>query len=542
MEEVSPRREVVEEEFDLRQYLLVLQRWWWLIVGCTLLAAIVAFAVSSRMQPVYQTAATLLVQQPLPAGLSENTAILTSERLVQIYARMLTSRPVLKATIARMGLSETPEELANRVKVEWVQNTQLIQVRVEDTDPARAAALANALAETFIEQVQATQEQRYAEGLNNLKTQIDELAAAIEKTQKELETRANDPTPQGQAERIRLETILAGYRNIYASLIQSYEQMRLMATQSRDMVVLFEPAQAPREPVRPRKLENTVRAGVLGALLAVGAVFLRERLDNTLKTPDDVNRVLGLPTLGAISRLEKGQKELVLTADPLASASEAFRVLRTNIRYCSVDRPLQVILVTSPTMLEGKSVVAANLAVALAQAGLRTVLLDADLRHPRQHQLFGLHPREGLTGALLAGSVDGRLQPTEVERLSLLPAGKKPPNPVELLGSQRMREIREELCQSFDAVVIDSPPVLLGADVAVLAQIADGVLLVVAAGETRRDAARQAVESLRQVRANVIGVVLNRVPIRPGGYYYYYSSSHQRRAVAKSWMGKRRPS
>lgn len=512
----------MEEEIDLRQYLFILQRWWWLIVGCALLAAVVAFAVSSWMQPVYQAQVTLLVQQAPTTGLSEYTAILTSERLAQTYAQMLTGRPVLEATIARMGLSETAEQLAKRVKVERVRDTQLIRVKVEDTDPARAAAVANALAETFTEQVRTIQEQRYAESLSNLKAQIDELSAVIEETQKELEARARDTTSQAQAERTRLETILAGYRNTYAALVQSYEQMRLTAAQSADTVVLFEPAQVPREPVRPRRLMNTALAGVLGAMLAVAAAFVVEYLDDTLKTPDDVTRTLGLPTLSAIGRLEEGQSELIMTADPLSPVSEAFRVLRTNIRYSSVDRPLQVLLVTSPGPVEGKSVVAANLALALAQAGLRTALVDADLRRPRQHRLFGLHPKEGLTGALLAGSTDGRLQPTEVEGLSLLPAGEKPPNPVELLGSQRMRELREELRGSFDAVVVDSPPVLIGADAAVLGQMADGVLLVVNAGETRRDAARQAVESLRQVGANVIGVVLNRVPSRRGGYYYYY--------------------
>ncbi|MGB9873226.1 MAG: Wzz/FepE/Etk N-terminal domain-containing protein, partial [Anaerolineae bacterium] len=423
----------VEEEIDLRQYLVLLRRWWWLVIGCALLAAVVSFVISSWMQPVYQARATLLVQQAPTAGLSEYTAVLTSERLAQTYTQMLTGRPVLEATIARLGLSETPERLAKRVKVERVRDTQLIRVSVEDTDPARAAAVANALAEVFVEQVRTLQEARYAESLGNLKAQIDELSALIEETQKELESRSRDTTTQGQAERTRLETILAGYRNTYAALVQSYEQMRLTAAQSAETVVLFEPAQVPQEPVRPRKLLNTAIAGVLGLMLAVGAVFLIEYLDDTIKTSDDVNRALGLPTLSAIGRLKEGQSELILTADPLSPVSEAFRVLRTNIRYFSVDRPLQVLLVTSPGPEEGKSMVAANLAIALAQAGLRTVLLDADLRRPCQHRLFGLYPREGLTGALLTGSMDGRLEPTEVEGLSVLPVGEQPPNPVELL-------------------------------------------------------------------------------------------------------------
>ena len=516
----------MEEEIDLRQYLQVLRRWVWLILGCTVVAALAAFIVSSQLPPVYSASATLLVRLAPSSGINEYTAVLTSERLATTYSQMVTGRPVMEEVIQQMGLPETVERLVKRVKVEVLRNTQLIRVSVEDADPARAADIANTIAAVFVKQTQAIQQSRYADSLASLQAQMEELARLIRETQIELERLGEPRTEQEKANKAQLESILAGYRNTYVGLVQSYEQMRLTATQSTDTLVIFEEARVPTEPVRPRKLMNTALAAVLGAMVSVGAAFVIEYLDDTLKTPDDVNRTLGLPTLSAIGRLEEGQNELIMTADPLSPVSEAFRVLRTNIRYSSVDRPLQVLLVTSPGPEEGKSTVAANLATALAQAGLRTVLLDADMRRPRLHRLFGLHPREGLAGALLAGSTDGRLQPTEVEGLSILPAGEKPPNPVELLGSQRMRELREELRKSFDAVVLDSPPVLIGADAAVLGQIADGVLLVVNAGETRREMARQAVESLRQVGANVIGVVLNRVPTRRGGYYYYYPHYH----------------
>jgi len=516
----------MEEEIDLRQYLQVLRRWVWLILGCTVVAALAAFIVSSQLPPVYSASATLLVRLAPSSGINEYTAVLTSERLATTYSKMITGRPVMEEVIQQMGLPETAGQLAKRVKVEVLRDTQLVRVSVEDTDPARAADIANTIATVFVKQTQAIQQSRYADSLTSLQAQMDELARLIQETQIELERLGEPRTEQDKARKAQLESILAGYRNTYVGLVQSYEQLRLTASQSTDTLIVFEEARVPTEPVRPRKLMNTALAGVLGAMVSVGAAFVIEYLDDTLKTPDDVNRTLGLPTLSAIGRLEEGQNELIMTADPLSPVSEAFRVLRTNIRYSSVDRPLQVLLVTSSGPAEGKSVVAANLATALAQAGLRTVLLDADMRRSRIHHIFGLHPREGLAGALLAGSTDGRLQPTEVEGLSILPVGEKPPNPVELLGSQRMRELREELLKSFDAIVVDSPPVLIGADAAVLGQMVDGVLLVVNAGETRRDMARQAVESLRQVGANVIGVVLNRVPTRRGGYYYYYPYYH----------------
>jgi non-specific protein-tyrosine kinase len=512
----------MKEKNGLRQYLQVLRHWVWLILGFAVVAALAEFIVSSQLPPVYSASATLLVRLAPSSGINEYTAVLTSERLATTYSKMITGRPVMEEVIQQMGLPETVERLLKRVKVEVLRDTQLIRVSVEDTDPARAADIANTIAAVFVKQTQAIQQSRYADSLDSLQAQMDELARLIQETQIELERLGEPRTEQDKARKAQLESILAGYRNTYVGLVQSYEQMRLAATQSTDTLIVFEEARVPTGPARPRALTNTALAGVLGAMVSVGAVFIIEYLDDTLKTPDDVNQALGLPTLSAIGRLEKGQNELIMTADPLSPVSEAFRVLRTNIRYSSLDRPLQVLLVTSPGPEEGKSIVAVNLSIALAQAGLRTVLLEADMRRPRLHRLFGLHPREGLTGALLAGNTDGRLQPTEVEGLSILPAGEKPPNPVELLGSQRMRELREELLKSFDAIVVDSPPVLIGADAAVLGQIADGVLLVVNAGETRRDMARQAVDSLRQVGANIIGVVLNRVPTRRGGYYYYY--------------------
>jgi non-specific protein-tyrosine kinase len=287
-------------------------------------------------------------------------------------------------------------------------------------------------------------------------------------------------------------------------------------------VSIFRKAEAAGNPVRPRLLPNTILASIVGALLAVGVVFLVEYLDDTLKTPEDVSRVLSLDTLGLIGKLNKGTKELVTLSQPLSPVSEAFRVLRTNIRFSSVDRPIHTLVVTSAGPTEGKSTTAANLATVMAQAGLKVIVVDADLRRPRLHQVFGIHPQGGLTGSLLEGNMDGRLQPTKVEGLAMLPAGNRPPNPSELLGSRRLQELMKLLTQHVDMVVIDSPPVLPVTDAAVLAQGVDGVLLVVDAGETRRQIALQAVESLRQVGANVIGVVLNRVSTRKGSYYHYY--------------------
>ncbi len=511
-----------DAEIELRQYLLVLQQWWWLIAGCAITAAVMGFIVSSASQPVYRATATLLVQQAPSSGVIDYTALLTSERLAQTYAQMVTGRPVLEMAIQQRGLNMTPEELAKMVRVELVRNTQLIRINVEHTDPAEAARIANIIAESFTAYIQTLQQQRYGDSLDRLKAQLDELSRLMYEAQGQLDALKDSSSPQAQVERARLEMSLAGYRSSYTSLLQSYEQMRLTTAQHANTVSVFEAAQAPEEPIRPRKLMNAALAGVIGTMLAVVGVFLREYLDDTVKTPDDIARTTSLSVLGMIGRLTGGEKEQVAWYNPLSPIAEDFRKLRANIRYASVDRPLRTLSVTSPTAAEGKSFTVANLAIVFAQAGLRVMVIDGDLRRPRQHLIFQIPPKGGLVRSLVDGGTDIQLQATEVKGLVLLPAGDRPPNPAELLGSTRMRELLRRLAGEADMVLVDCPPVLPVADVMALAREVDGVLLVVQAGVTRRPALRQALESLQQVGARVIGVVLNGIPTHKGGYYYHY--------------------
>jgi non-specific protein-tyrosine kinase len=485
------------------------------------------------MTPVYSASVTLLVQQASSAGTSDYSAILSSERQAQTYTEMLKEQPVLEAVVEQLGLDGSWGSLAGRVSVELVRDTQLIRLSVQDTDPVRAAQIVNSVADTFIAQNETLSQERFAGFLADVQEQMDEVSALIEETQAAIDTLGTPETTQEQAEAARLESILAGYRNSYVGLLQNYQQMQLIAARSADNVVVWRRAQVPEGPIGPNTMRNTLLAGVVGTMMAVGVAFLVEYLDDTLKTPEDVNRALGLNTIGAIGRLKKGAEELVTVAQPLSPVSEAFRALRTNIRFSSVDNPLRTILVTSAGPTEGKSTTVANLAAAMAQAGLKVVAVDADLRRPRLHQMFGLHPQGGLTSSLLEGSLDGRLQPAQVEGLVVLPAGELPPNPAELLGSRRMRELLELLKGHVDVVVIDSPPVLPVTDAAVLAQGVDGVLLVVDAGQTRRGAAKRAVESLRQVGANLVGVVLNAVPTHRGDYYYEYYRDGARKRKRK---------
>ena len=221
---------------------------------------------------------------------------------------------------------------------------------------------------------------------------------------------------------------------------------------------------------------------------------------------------------------------LVALTDPRSAAAEAYRTLRTNIMFASPDKPVHTILATSTSPEDGKSTTIANLAVTFAQAGSPTVLVDADLRRPHLHRLFGLPDEQGLTTLIadLARSESTQhahtklpLQDTPVPNLKLLAGGPVPPNPAELLASQRMAEVLALLRGQFEYVLIDTPPIIAVTDAAVLAPRVDGVILVVNAGKTRRDLAIKARDLLRQVNANILGVVLNNARVDKSAYAYY---------------------
>lgn len=524
---------------ELRHYVTLLRRWLWLIVLGTLLAGSAAFVVSKLTTPVYRATTTLLINQATGSmPITDYTSILTSQQLAKTYSELIKKSPILDQVIDHLKLDLTPDRLRAKLEVSLVRDTMLINISAEDENPQLAAAIVNEIASVFIEQTQALQRSRFASSEQNLANQLKQLQADIQANQKALE-QARIASPLNQAEVVRLETTLSQYQNNYAALLKSYEDLRIIQARSVDNISVAEPAAIPDRPVRPQTLLNTLLAAVVGVMLAVGVAFLIEYLDDTIKSPDDVRDSLALTNMGIIAQFEHAEEpksSLVVLSAPRSPISEAFRSLRTNIQFASVDRKIRTLMVTSPNPGEGKSTVAANLAIALAQAGSTVALVDADLRRPSVHRQFGLANSAGLTNAVLneGGKLDGLLQTTGIENLQALSSGPLPPNPAELLGSERMGKILDNLKNVVDVIVIDTPPSLVVTDPAVLAKRADAVLLVVEMGSTRRESARQALEALQRVGANVVGTVINKLSVRRGGYYnydyyyhyyYYYSSA-----------------
>ena len=508
---------------ELKDYIRPLRKWWWLIVAATVVATLSSFLATRQQPPIYSTRTTLMVgtaiENPNPNG---NEFWLT-QQLANTYADIVGRDNVRAAVMARLNLTWLPTYSA-RV----VPNTQLIEISVTDTDPVRAQRVAQEISAELIRisPSGANQEDQQRQGF--ISRQLNDLETKIEETQTELDRKQVELANMFSARQIAdTQTQINGLQNKKTTLQANYAAL-LSSTQrgALNSINIIEPAALPAVPVGPNKGATILLAAAIGFLLAASAAYLLEYLDDTLKNPDDVQKALNLTTVGTVPRFEGATpgNELAILSNSQSIATEAYRVLRTNLQFAAIDHPLRTLLVTSPAPGEGKSITTANLAAALAQAGRKVILVDADLHKPRAHRVFGLRNNVGLTTALLEEhpNLEGLIQEGPVPNLWVLTSGPLPPNPAELLGSARGRELTSQLLERADIVIFDSPPTVALADAAIMSTQTDGVLLVLDAGHTRREIARRAVEGLRRVNARVLGVVLNRVPPQGEGYYYYY--------------------
>lgn len=508
---------------ELDQYFAVVKRWWWLMVACVLVATVSSYLGTLQMPRIYQATTTVMVGQAVRMSDPSNQDLYIGRQLAQTYAEMVKRRPVLEGAAEALGLEYVPSP--GDISTRQVAGTQLLEISVRDTNPERARVLADEIARQLILRSPAGNEDQQRQSF--VEEQLADLQAKIQATQQEIEEEeaqleaANSARAiqQYQANINALEQKLSNYQSNYASLLTNVEG-------GTNYISIFESAATPRTPISPNVEQTVLLAAAIGLTLAVGGAFLIEYLDDTIKTPDDVDRVIDLPILGGISRIqgEEYAEKLVTAREPRSPIAEAYRVLRTNIQFSSVDDPTRTLMVTSPGPTEGKSITLANLAVVLAQSGRKVVVVDTDLRRPVLHRAFDVAKSHGLSDVILTSNpgLEEHLQATAMDNLWVLPSGSLPPNPAELLGSERFKGLIEELKERADVILFDSPPVLAVTDAAVLSTRVDGVLLINEAGRTRRQEARQAVEELQRVGANLLGVVLNRLSRRNGGYYYYY--------------------
>ncbi len=303
-------------------------------------------------------------------------------------------------------------------------------------------------------------------------------------------------------------------------------------------VSIIDRAVTPSKPIAPNPLRNMALATALGLLAALGLALLVDSLDQSVKSREELEH-LGFHVLGAIPTLDTEGDEIHLERDTQGVGGEAFRKLRTSVGFLGVDSPIKVLLVTSAVAQEGKTTVALNLASAYALGGFRTLLVEADLRRPSLHRVYGMYGTRGLTTAIVGNvALEDAILHTETRNLSVLLAGAIPPNPVELLGSEQLLDVITRIRLMFDVVVIDSPPLAPVADPAALAGRCDGVVVVARAGRTDRRRLMDSEGIVERAGGRLLGVVLNFLEPGESAYdYYYYSQGYRSPKVPEETMG-----
>jgi succinoglycan biosynthesis transport protein ExoP len=443
---------------ELRDYIRILRKSWVLLLAVTLLGVAGAAGYSLVQTPQYRASSKVFVSTS--SGQTAQDLVQGNSFTVQrvkTYSDIATTPIVLLPVIAALDLNITAADLAGRVTVSAPADTTIIEISVDDSDPVQAANIADAISES--------------------------LTSAVER----IETPAAD---------------------------ESVSPVRLTRVQQ---------AGIPDSAVSPNTKLNLALGGLAGLAIGLVLAILRETLDNRVRNERDVSSVSGAPIIGGIAFDPKAkQRPLIVHADPRSPRAESFRTLRTNLSFLDVGAKGRTFVVTSSIQGEGKSTTAANLAISLADSGARVLLADADLRRPRVAEYMSVEGAVGLTDVLIGrAEILDAVQPWGRSGLFVLPAGKIPPNPSELLGSKAMANLIDIFNREFDAVIFDAPPLLPVTDAAVLAKSVGGAIVVVAAGKTHKNQLKGAITALENVGAEASGIVLTMLPTKgPDAYGY----------------------
>lgn len=532
---------------------------WKLVVICFVMVGLGTFIVSKLTTPLYQS--NSLVQVVLTSGSNpaDYTSLLASDQLVQTEAQLATSDPVLREVASHYpGLSAA--NLSSQVTATTQLNTQLFSITVLDANPQRAAALANDIAQTLIQQQSqlaqqdnARSQQQLRQDLTSTNQQINTMISKI----------AVAKSSGNQTQVVSLQNQLGYLQQHYNQVQTTLSQLELTQAQSNSFLRIVQYAQSALAPAQPNVRLNTLGGFVAGLLLGLLLAMLADQLDMRVRTAEELAQLLNWSILGTVWGAKSSNRVDVVNVQGQDINVEAYRILRTNVGFAEVDKPLSSLVVTSAIPGEGKSTVAANLAIFMAKAGKNTLLVDADLRRPTQHQIFNLAPdRLGLSNAILASAtslstpssytrniapslsmpVSGMpahptfslapfIHTVGIPNLQIISSGPLPPNASELLDSKAMQHLLAAMTTTgVEMVIFDSPPLLGLSDSSILASKVDGVLVVVDITRASKAKLKQMKTVLSQTKAHVLGCVVNkqRRSRHDSSYsYYYYSRDEQ---------------
>ncbi|MGI9059860.1 MAG: Wzz/FepE/Etk N-terminal domain-containing protein [Ktedonobacteraceae bacterium] len=542
------------------QYWSTLIKRWKLIVSCFVVIGLGTFIGSKLMTPIYQSAATVRISISAGTSQADINNLLASDQLVQTEAQLATSYQVLSQVAAHYpGL--TVDELTKNVTSVAESNTQLFQITVADPSPSRAAALANDIAGTLIkqenqvnQQINAQSQQQIQQDLQRTQQQIDSTSSQLAALQSEKGSNAQISTLNAQ---------LSALREHYTQWQSLLAQVELTEAQSGNTLRIAQPAQPASSPARPNVLLNTAIGLLVGLLNGLLLAMLFEQLDTRVRTEEALTQLVDWPVLAKIwnqtsSKKDKKDKntigEEMVNPPPHSPNVESYRILRTNIGFSMVDKSLHSMMVVSAQPQDGKSTVAANLAIFMAKAGKKTLLIDADLRRPTQSKKFHLPTgKSGLSNAIVACSqlqfiastpfmgqssqplsasfsLEPYLHSVDIPNLRVMPSGPMPPNPPELLDSKAMERFFTALAGSgAEVIIFDTPPLIGLSDASILASKVDGVLVVVDVTTASKKNLKQMKALLLQSGSRVLGCVMNKhyQNRNDNAYSYYYQAEEE---------------
>lgn len=508
--------EAERPEMTLRDYWRVVMRRKLIVAAGVLAAVLPAVALSLLQDPQYRATAEVIIRTS-NTGSVFNTGSQTNrdpDRVIQNEISVLEGDVVLAKLKENLGLAVDPPEVKGAARTD----TDVVEVSVESGDPETAADLVNA----YIEAYSQVKTEQAVTGFESASNQLQDSITTLQTQIDDLDTQIDAAATESEA--ATLESQQRALLDRQDSLRETLDKLRIDAGISNQGAEVVRPATAPKVPFAPTPVRTAVLALIVGLLIGLGAAFLIDYLDQSIKHPADLDKLHStVPLLGVVPLVPAPDNRPIALSTPNDLSVESYRSLRTSVQFLGIERDVQVLQITSAMPGEGKTTTATNLAVVLAQTGASVVLVDADLRKPRIHQVFALSASIGLTDNLVGDPIDLTLQGVE-DGPEVIVSGPVPPNPSEMLSSKRMTEVIKDLRKRFDYVVVDSAPTLPVSDAKALSRQVDGVLIVIQAGRASLPQVRQTLTTLEQVNATILGLVLNKATETDvdGSYGYGY--------------------
>ena len=508
----------MSDYIQVKNIVAVLVRFLWLVIGLAIIGGFGGYLMSQKQTPVYEATTTILVGEILESTDLNRTDILTSELVATTYAEMVRRQPVMEGVVGSLGLDQDWRQLKSQVRVNLIEGTQLIQINVESSTPSKAQLIADEIATQLIS---FSPSQNQMQGTDNtqafVQQQLENLQARLESgenrrallDQQLANTRTTERLNAIQGEIDVLDSLLTEWENNYTQLL-----IFLGNRQSPNNLTIIEPAQASTNQIRPNiRLYVLIGSGV-GIFLAISLIFLFEYFDDSIKSSNEIQHGFNSQSLGTVPRISgvDNESKLAVIQDYLSSTSEVFRLIGGNLQLYNKVGNQKTFIVTSPNQSEGKSLITASLGTVLAQSGLSTIIVDANLRRPAVHELFHVENKKGLIDIISQEkfSIEDYLRDTQVENLRILSIGKTELNPSGLLMEHKVRQIISSLKKQADVILFDSSSVLDNADAMFLSTQMDGVLLIAASKRTKKDQLSKSIQNLEIAGANISGIVFNK--------------------------------